>query len=323
MVQLLDERRSRPEEVIYGGLDSVSRVRIAFKNDLDDPDNGVFVFEIPDYPGVMILPPYYTWDKNTPPPAGDLGHAIGEGNGIFMISYTISAEVSKETGIPQGVQVVYQGGQWVALDGTTVAGRINEKGKWEKVVTTDWSKLSFTPSSHEEISINNMLLSPQYGTPEFDAWMDEVTRRIMSQNPGATFSFDGETMNPGRGVKDYKDVLFNDKWLGTFLLKAGDFNFAAFIFSNGTRPFVLVLPPSTCLYDGLTLCDPNPLEMINGGSAHLFRLIRSSGGAWDSLTGEGCTEIKQIIRNSIDTDKLYYPLEAGEKIPIFVGFLKR
>ena len=159
----------RPENLVfypYTGPDGGAHWRPAWKFD-------------EDYPGKILAPPAATW-KSLGGPTGEtgVGHSIGVGEGLVLISTTVTADSDPaKLGIPVGAQLAAENGtgDWVAVFNDKVAGRVDAEGHWqlEDLYPIDKAKLfNNMPKSYEDLTANlgNYVEAPDATTPEFLDW---------------------------------------------------------------------------------------------------------------------------------------------------------
>jgi len=113
------------------------------------PGSNMLVFESPDYPNVVIVPPTWAQEGMLPPPDVQPNHAIPAGSNILTLSTTSGPELV-QFGIPEGSVLVPRNGRYFFVDqkdSSRAVGMVNIKtGQWEAV---DFSQFNYCGTRRE------------------------------------------------------------------------------------------------------------------------------------------------------------------------------
>ena len=113
------------------------------------PGSNMLVFESPDHPSVVIVPPVWAQEGMLPPPDAEPNHEIPAGSNILTLSTTAGPELVA-LGIPDGSVLVPRNGRYFMVDpndGSRAVGMVNLKtGQWEAV---DFSRFNFCGTRRE------------------------------------------------------------------------------------------------------------------------------------------------------------------------------
>ena len=128
-----------------------------------------------DYPGVILLPPAFTWKGNTPPEnETNTGYEIAVGQGLVPISTSVAKDSGLASmGIPVGSQLTVENGtgDFILVWQDHVQGRINEKGVWVRVV--DYSQaFGEGKDPQSEADFSKVLKAPGLDDPNRTKWED-------------------------------------------------------------------------------------------------------------------------------------------------------
>ena len=113
------------------------------------PGSNMLVFESPDDPNVVMVPPIWAQEGMFDPPDAEPNHEIPEGNHILMLS-TISGPDLVQYGIPEGSVLVPRNGRYFMADKNDIekpVGILNPATRqWE---TVDYLQFSFCGTRRE------------------------------------------------------------------------------------------------------------------------------------------------------------------------------
>lgn len=113
------------------------------------PGSNMLVFESPDYPSVVIVPPTWAQEGMFGPPDAEPNHEIPEGSNILLLS-TISGPDLVQYGIPVGSVLVPRNGRYFMADKDDInkpVGILNlATNQWEAV---DYSRFNFCGTRSE------------------------------------------------------------------------------------------------------------------------------------------------------------------------------
>jgi len=113
------------------------------------PDSNMLVFESPDYPNAVIVPPTWAQEGMFDPPDAEPNHEIPAGSNILTLSTTAGPELAA-LGIPEGSVLLPRNGRYFMVDqndGSRAVGMINlQSGQWEAV---DFSRFNYCGTRSE------------------------------------------------------------------------------------------------------------------------------------------------------------------------------
>ena len=128
------------------------------------PGSNMLVFESPDYPNVVIVPPIWAQEGMFNPPDAEPNHEIPEGSNLLMLSITSGPDLV-QYGIPEGSVLVPRNGRYFMADKNDInkpVGILNlATSQWE---AADYVRFGFCGTRREAKSCRITMTDAEDGS---------------------------------------------------------------------------------------------------------------------------------------------------------------